>query len=164
MEGSITSADIIDLEDAKKLIEAQQKGSDVKIVWNESYAKSRAFDFRLDSIKRVDNDQELLVSWNGKAIGADIADEETVLIPGKNNFKVTKVDIANGKQQYISINFSDPVDKAQNFRGLIAIQNVQRPQFVVDGNVLKVFTGSRLTGTSTVDIFEGVKNTDGYKI
>jgi hypothetical protein len=164
IEASITSADVISLNDAKKLVEVKQGNKDVNIVWNESFEEGKYFDFRLDSIQRMEDDAEILVSWNGKAIGADIENEKSILIPGKNNFKVTKVNIVNGKQQYISINFSDPLKKSQNFQGLISVENVTQPKFVVDGNVLKVFTGQQLTGTANVEVFEGIKNTDGYKL
>jgi uncharacterized protein YfaS (alpha-2-macroglobulin family) len=164
LEGAITSADVINLSDAKQLIKAKLNNKDIKIVWNESYEKSKVFDFRLDSIQRFEDDEEMVISWNGKAIQADIKDEESIMIPGKNNFQVTKIDVVNGNQQYISINFSDPLKKSQNFKGLVSVQSVAQPRFVVDGNVLKVFTGKRITGNAFVDVFEGVKSSDGYKL
>lgn len=164
LEGSIKSADVISLNQAKRLIKAEKGTDPVMIVWDESYKKSNVFDFRLDSIQRLENDQEIKISWNGKSINADIDNEESIVIPGKNNFKVTKIDIVNEDQQYISVNFSDPVSNRQNFRGLIAVQNVKQPKFVVDGNVLKVFTNKQLTGTSKVSIYAGVKSASGYKL
>lgn len=164
VEGVIKSADVINLEEAKKLLTVKQGKKDIKIKWNESFKNSRYFDFRLDSIQRFVQDSEIEVRWNGKAIGSDIKGKETITIPGKNNFKVTDVEIVNGKQQYIAINFSDPLQKNQNFRGLISIQNVQTPKFIVDGNVLKVYYSGQIPGTSDVQVFEGVKNTDGYKL
>lgn len=164
VDGSISSADVINLSEAKELIAAEQQNKDIKIVWDESYEKGKVFDFRLDSIQRFDADEEVLVSWNGKAIGSDIKDQDSFIIPGKDNFQVTKIDIVNGSQQYIAINFSDPLNKSQNFKGLVSVQNVQRPKFVVDGNVLKVYPGRTLTGNAFVDVFEGIKSKDGYKL
>lgn len=164
VEGSVSSADIINLEDAKQLVKAKQKSKDVKIVWNESYKESKVFDFRLDSIQRFDQDEEVSISWDGKAIDSDIKDESSILIPGKDNFQVTKIDVVNGSNQYISINFSDPLKKGQNFKGLVSVQSVAQPKFVVDGNVLKVFTGKQITGSAFVDIYEGIKSADGYKL
>lgn len=164
IDGSVSSADVISLKDAKKIIEATQKGKDISIVWDESYQNSKNFDFRLDSIKRYDNDDKILVSWDGKSIDSDIQNQESFVIPGKDNFEVTKIDIVNGSQQSISINFSDPLKKNQNFKGLVSVQNVQRPKFVVDGNVLKVFPDKTLTGNLAVDVFQGIKSKDGYKL
>lgn len=164
VEGVIKSADVISLENAKKLLKVKQGKREINIVWNESFKNSRYFDFRLDSIQRLEKEAEVEVSWNGKVIGSDIKGKESITIPGKNNFQVTNVEIVNGKQQYIAINFSDPLKKNQNFTGLISIQNVKAPKFVVDGNVLKVYHEGQIPGTSDVQVFEGIKNTDNYKL
>lgn len=164
VEGSISAADIIQLNDAKKLIKAEFGNKDVKIVWNESYVKSKVFDFRLDSIQRFDEDKKIQISWNGKAIQSEISDQESILIPGKDNFQVTKIDIVNTNRPYVSINFSDPLKKSQSFKGLVSIENVRRPDFVVDGNVLKVFLGTQITGSAVVEVFQGIKSSDGYKL
>ena len=82
----------------------------------------------------------------------------------KNNFKITNVEIIQGNQQHLAINFSDPLKKDQNFKGLVTIQNIRNPRFVIDGNVLKVFYDSQITGTADLSVFQGIKNTDDYKL
>jgi uncharacterized protein YfaS (alpha-2-macroglobulin family) len=164
LEGVLESSDIISLGDAKEMVKASLKRENISIVWNESYEKSKGFDFRVDSIQRLDEDQEIRISWKGKPIQSDISGDEVVKIPGKDNFAVTNVEIVNEDQQYIAINFSDPVKKSQNFRGLVTIDNVQNPRFSVDGNVLKVYTNRQLTGTSNLEVFKGLKNTEDYKL
>lgn len=164
VEGIIKSADVITLEEAKQLISAKQKDNSINIVWNESFQKSKYFDFRIDSILRKEENDEVLVQWNGKSIQSDISGEESITILGKNNFKVTQVEVVQGSQQHIAINFSDPIQKSQNFKGLVRIQNATNPKFVVDGNLLKVYYDGQLTGTSDVNVYEGIKNTDGYKL
>ncbi len=164
LEGTLEASDVIAFSDAKKMVKAIRKRENVSIVWNESYEKGRGFDFRVDSIQRLDDDQDVVISWKGSPIQSEIKGEEVVRIPGKDNFGVTNIEIINDDQQYIAINFSDPVKKSQNFRGLVTIENVQNPRFSVDGNVLKVYTNRQLTGTANLEVFEGLKNTDGYKL
>ena len=164
LEGTLEASDVISLSEAKQIVKAIRKGENVSIVWNESYEKSKGFDFRVDSIQRLDNDQDVVISWKGKPIQSEISGEEVVKIPGKDNFGVTNIEINNDDSQYIAINFSDPVKKSQNFRGLVTIENVKNPRFSVDGNVLKVYTNRQLTGTANLEVFEGLKNTDGYKL
>ena len=113
LEGVVKSADIISLENAKKLIKASQNGTQKNIVWDESYKEAKVFEFKIDSIKRFIEDSKLQVSWNGKPINADSKGENELLIPGKNNFKVLNVKVINGNEQYISINFSDALKKQQ---------------------------------------------------
>tara|TARA_R110002073_G_scaffold14554_2_gene59367 strand:- start:49241 stop:54745 length:5505 start_codon:yes stop_codon:yes gene_type:complete len=164
VEGVVRSADMIALRDAKKLVTAKYGGKKINVVWNESYEKSKYFDFKLDSIQRFEDDRKVFVQWNGKSINADITGEENIIIPGKNNFKVTDISIVKDDQQYISINFSDPLRKNQNFNGLVSIENVSKPKFAIDGNVLKVYHSDQMTGTANLSVFEGVQNTDGYKL
>ncbi|TYA74327.1 alpha-2-macroglobulin family protein [Seonamhaeicola marinus] len=164
LEGVIKSADLISLEKAKQLITAQQNGKDLNIVFNEADASSNAFEFKIDSINRLIEDSAIEVSWNGKPIGADNKGENTVAIPGINNFTITKTEVYQSPEQYLLINFSDPLKKQQNFDGLVSIQKAKNPKYVVDGNTLKVYPSSKLVGNIQVDVFQGIKNTDGFKL
>ncbi|WGD35933.1 MG2 domain-containing protein [Olleya sp. YS] len=162
--GIVKASDVITLDQAKQLIEASQKGKNLKIEWNEKSQPSKYFEFKIDSINRQVEDSEILVKWNGKSIKADNSGENTVAIPGKNNFKITNVTVIQTPEQYLSINFSDPIKKQQNFDGLVTIQNSKTPKFIVNGNILKVYPESKITGNVQVDVFQGIQNTDGYKL
>ncbi|AUP79637.1 alpha-2-macroglobulin family protein [Flavivirga eckloniae] len=164
LEGVIKSADVISLENARQLVKASQNGNNLNIVFNEANEKSKVFDFKIDSISRLIEDSNILVSWNGKAIDAENKGENEVAIPGVNNFTITKTEVIQSPEQYLLINFSDPLKKQQNFDGLITLQNIKKPKFVVDGNVLKVYPDTKLVGNIQVDIFQGIKNTDGFKL
>ncbi len=162
--GVAKSSDVITLKQAKQLISASQKGNNLTIQWNEKSQPSKYFEFKIDSINRLVEDSEILVKWSGKAIKAENSGENTFPIPGKNNFKIMKVDVVQTPEQYLSINFSDPIKKQQNFDGLVTIQNSKNPKFIIDGNVLKAYPESKISGNVQVDIFQGIKNTEGYKL
>ncbi|KAA5827561.1 hypothetical protein FPF71_01590 [Algibacter amylolyticus] len=164
LEGVIKSADIISLKDAKTLVEATQNGKNLSIVFNEANTSSKYFEFKIDSINRKIDDDNILVKWNGKAIKASNEGENTMAIPGINNFSIVNVDVIQSPEQYLSINFSDPLKKQQNFDGLVTIQKVKNPKYIVDGNVLKVYPDTKLVGNIQVDVFQGIKNTDGFKL
>ena len=162
--GVAKSSDVITLQQAKQLISATQQGKDLKIEWNEKSMPSKYFEFKIDSINRLVEDTEILVKWNGKSIKADNSGENTFPIPGKNNFSILSVNVVQTPEQYLSINFSDPIKKQQNFDGLVTIQNSKNPKFIVNGNVLKAYPESKITGNVQVDVFQGIKNTDDYKL
>ncbi|WP_111308933.1 Ig-like domain-containing alpha-2-macroglobulin family protein [Confluentibacter sediminis] len=164
VEGVIKSADIISLEQAKQLVEAYQNKKKLSIVFNELNKKGEAFDFKIDSIHRQIEDTDILVTWNGDAITSDTKGENKLTIPGINNFTIVNVNVVQVPEQYLSINFSDPLKKQQNFDGLVTLQNVKNPKYIVDGNVLKVYPDSKLVGNIQVDVFEGITNTEGYKL
>ncbi|MBE9489362.1 MAG: hypothetical protein IMY67_03630, partial [Bacteroidetes bacterium] len=164
LEGLLKSADMISLKDVKQLVEASQKNKNLSIVWNESIETAKVFEFKIDSINRVVEDGEINIKWNGKPIKADNKGKNTIVIPGKNNFIIIGIDVIQSPEQHLSINFSDPLKKQQNFDGLVTIQNVKNPKYVVDGNVLKVYPNTKLIGTILVDVFQGITNLDNYKL
>ncbi|MBD0831125.1 alpha-2-macroglobulin family protein [Aestuariibaculum sediminum] len=164
LEARLNSADIISLEKAKQLVEASQNGKPLKLKWNEANKTSKLFDFKIDSINRLVDDSEIIVKWKGKAIHADNEGENTIKIPGINNFSIVNVEVIQRPEQALIINFSDPLKKQQNFDGLVSIQNAKKPKYVVIGNVLKVYPDTRLVGNILVDVFQGIMNTDGYKL
>ena len=80
------------------------------------------------------------------------------------NFTIIDVDVIQSPEQYLSINFSDPLKKQQNFNGLVYIKNVVNPKFIVDGNVLKVYPENRVVGNVEVNVYQGIKNSDDFKL
>jgi len=164
LEGVLESADVISMEQAKQLVEATQDDKKLTFQWNEFSPEAKSFEFRIDSISRVIEDGEILIKWNGKAIGSTNEDQKVMVIPGKNNFRIIDVKVVQSPEQYLSINFSDPLKKQQNFEGLVSIQNTKNPKYVVDGNVLNVYPDSKLIGNILIEVFQGIKNTDDYKL
>ena len=164
LEAVLKSADVISLDKAKQLVEASQNGKELKLQWNEATEHARVFEFKIDSINRLIDDSEITVKWSGNAIDADNKGENTMVIPGINNFTIVNVDVVQNPEQYLAINFSDPLKKQQNFDGLVTIQNAKNPKYIVDGNVLKVYPDSKLVGSILVDVFQGITNTDGFKL
>lgn len=164
LEGAVKSSDIISLEKAKQLVYASQNGKKLNVVFNEAYKTNKFFEFKIDSINRLIEDSHITVAWDGKPIKAKTDGENTIAIPGINNFTITKTEVVQLPEQYLSINFSDPLKKQQNFDGLVSIQKTKNPKFIVSGNVLKVYPNNRLAGNIDVSVFQGIKNTDGFKL
>ncbi len=164
LEGVIKSADVISIQEVKQLVTASQDGKQLALVFNEADTEAQHFEFKIDSIHRVIDDTNIKVVWQGKAIGADNAGENKVTIPGINNFTIVDTEVVQAPEQYLSINFSDPLKKQQNFDGLVSVQNAKHPKFIVDGNVLRVYPDQKLVGNIQVDLFQGIKNAEGYKL
>lgn len=105
LEGVIKSADIISIKDAKTLVEASQSEKKLNIVFNEASQAAKYFEFKIDSINRKIEDDNILVKWNGNAIKASNEGENTIAIPGVNNFTIVEVDVIQSPEQHLSINF-----------------------------------------------------------
>ena len=164
MFAQLRSADVISLDEAKKLVSASQNDKAIHLVWNETNTSSKFFEFKIDSIKRLVEDSKIDLKWDGSPINAETKGENSILIPGKNNFVVVNTEVIQSQERFLSLNFSDPLAKKQNFAGLVTIEGVKNPKYIVDGNVLKVYVDKKLVGGVKVDVIAGIKNTEGYKL
>ncbi|WP_418636495.1 Ig-like domain-containing protein, partial [Winogradskyella sp.] len=164
MFAQLRSADVISLNEAKKLVTASQNSKSLNLVWNEANETSKFFEFKIDSINRLVEDSKIDIAWDGSAIKADNKGENFITIPGKNNFTIVTTEVVQSPEQFLSLNFSDPLVKQQNFAGLVSLQGVKNPKYIVDGNVLRVYPDTKLVGDIQVDVFKGIKNTDGFKL
>src|SRR5690606_10531618 len=164
LEGQLRSADRLDLETARKLVEASQNGKGVPIKFDVSIKSGTLLPFRIDSIQRFEEDSELLVSWDGNAMGIESVGKNTLKIPGKSNFSILDVAVESGAKQTVLINFSDPLKKGQNFKGLVVLEGEQNPKYDIDGNVLKVYPTKEITGSVSLNVFEGIQSIDGYRL
>jgi len=125
IEGEIKTADILELEKAKTLIKANQKAKNLAIKWESLDSVSTQFQFKIDSVQRFEDDSEVTLSWSGDKINVDNEGESSLRIPGKNNFSILSIDVFQLPEQHLTINFSDPLKKQQNFNGLVEIQTIK---------------------------------------
>ncbi|WP_117880160.1 alpha-2-macroglobulin family protein [Aureibaculum luteum] len=163
IEGVLRSADVIPLEMVEKLVSVTQNGKPLSIKWLPVSQNSSVYQFKIDSIQRLKDDSEIDIKWSGKDVGIDNVGEAKRVIPGISNFSIVNADVIQSPEQHLALNFSDPIKKQQNFKGLVAIAGAQNLKYVVDGNVLKVYPGTRLKGNVQVDVFSGITNVYGFK-
>ncbi|GLB48297.1 alpha-2-macroglobulin family protein [Neptunitalea lumnitzerae] len=164
IEGTVHTADIMALSHAKKLVRATQDNNPLKIKFETLPEEGTLFHFTIDSIKRKVENDSITIAWSGKEFGIETADTQKMLIPGKDNFTILNVSVNSGLNQYILINFSDPIDKSQNLDGLVSVSGSKGLTFSIDGNNLKVYPKTEVKGSSVVELFQGIKSVDGYKL
>jgi uncharacterized protein YfaS (alpha-2-macroglobulin family) len=158
LNGTLKTADNLSFEDAQKIIEAKQGGKNLKIKFDKVTSTATEFKFMVDSIQRSTNDTNIELKWDGDKVDIEQSGSATILIPGKNQFKVLGIKIGDENNQSILINFSDPLRKDQDFSGLVAIENTDNLKFATMGNVLKVFFEKK--PASNVDKSQAVVATD----
>ena len=164
LEGQLKSADQLSLERAKQLLEVKQKGKMVPVKFDSSIAEGTQFHFKIDSIQRFTEDTDLEVVWDGTGMDIESAGKNTIKIPGKSNFTILDVGLETGENQIININFSDPLKKGQNFKGLVVLEGDGNLKYNVMGNTLKIYPSKELSTTLRLEVFEGIESVDGYKL
>lgn len=178
MNGVVKLSDIVPFEEAKHLIKAKRKKESLQIQWENPEAESSYYRFKIDSISREMDDSEITISWNGKPIDAKTKGKLIRKIPGKNNFSIISVDVKQSPNQYLAINFSDPLKNDQNFNGLVELtaaneeesaidstdSDAQSISYTVDGNLLNVYTSQKLVGYQLLEVFAGIESQTGFKL
>jgi uncharacterized protein YfaS (alpha-2-macroglobulin family) len=148
LNGTLKTADNIDFETAKKLITAEQNGKEVKVKFIKSLPTGSEFKFIIDSIQRFSEDSNLEIAYDGDDFDIDQKGKIDYPVVAKDHFKIVKVDIPEGNNQTLLINFSEPLQKGQDFKGMVSIQNTNNLKFAVQGNLLKVFFSNEKAATA----------------
>ncbi|SHG02868.1 alpha-2-macroglobulin family protein [Flavobacterium johnsoniae] len=135
----LKTADNIDLETAQKLVEAKHNGNNLKIKFEKTNGPAKEFRFIIDSIQRQSEASNLEIIYDGNDFDIDQKGQIDFPITSINEFKVIKVEVPDGNNQQVLINFSEPLEKGQDFAGLVSIQNTNNLKFSTQGNLLKVY-------------------------
>jgi alpha-2-macroglobulin len=151
LNGVIQTSDYLEFETAKKLLEVEQNGKKLHIRFDKDMSSSNEFKFVIDSIKRQVDDSTIKILWDGTPFDIEQKGSLDFEIPGKNNFKIIGVEVADENNQTLHINFSDPIKKGQDLSGLVAVETASNPKFAIQGNVL-------------LEVFQGIQSEDGYKM
>ncbi|WP_077405081.1 alpha-2-macroglobulin family protein [Cellulophaga omnivescoria] len=160
----LRSADILTLETVKKLTSATYKGKKLPFKYGNNPKSGTQFQLKLDSIKRYNEDEKLELVYDGNSFDIDTKGKIEVVIPGKNNFSILNVDVRQTGSPAVKINFSDPLKKGQNLKGLVVLENDANPKFSIKGNTLYLYPSQNHTGSLLLEVFDGIKRGDGVKL
>jgi len=162
-KGYITTADVILDDEIESVLTATLNSQRKSIQWIHS-ADGKQHHFVVDSLKREEDKGELNIEWNGSSIDVDEKGNKEVEIPALNVFKVMSAKVIQQPKQYVSVRFSDPLQKDQKLNGLIRIDGESYLKFIVEGNEVKAYPNYRLSGTKTIRFEEGIRNAMNYTL
>lgn len=161
--GEVKTNDVTSLEKIKQVLTASQNKKNISVKFDEINIYTDLFVFKIDSIYRNVEDTYLKINYNGKPISVNKDETREIKIHGKNNFKAIDFKVVNGAEQYVEINFTDPLHKTQNLKGLISIQGITNIKYTVSGNVVKAYPNKILKGDYNVTVYRGLRNIHGYR-
>ena len=164
IEGTLKTADDANLDDIKRTLTAKQDGNTLEVTWKLS-VENNAYDFAVEQVKRGKSESEVTLLIDGAGIGVEKSEKRTIEVPALDDYKVLNSAIVRGKENYISVLFSDPLDARQNLTGLVTLSATSSaPRVVINANELKVYPTQEINSTTEVVINEGIKNTAGFKL
>ena len=158
--GEIETADIEKGTESEKLLSATQNNKPLKISWQHNDA-TKTHGYTIDNIERINGVSNLYLKWDGKPMSMEVTGEKAVAVPATGDFKVLNVVAVFDAQQYVSVQFSDPIAIGQDLTGLINISGQSDVSYTINGSEVKVFSNGKSDGNYTVNINSGIKNTWG---
>lgn len=166
VEGTLNASDVIDGKKLVDILKANYDGQSKKVTFDSTDDFASTVNFKIDSLKRGDDDKPLLVTWNGASVNSDSKGERDVIITGKSNFKVLSFDVFDQGKKRIEIRFSDLLNESQNLKGLIQFVDSNTKVFTynIKGNLVTVYPTSTRETKLDIEVFKGIKNTEGYTL
>jgi uncharacterized protein YfaS (alpha-2-macroglobulin family) len=163
LKGMVTTADVEESKSIESLLSASLNSKELEIKWQHNES-GKIHDFIIENIKRKTQEEILDIQVNGNAIHANKKELLNISIPAIHDFKVLNINAVQGKEKYISIQFSDAIAINQQLDGLIAVSNQEHLSYSINSNEVKVFSSDNLVGTFSVNINPGIQNLYGDKI
>jgi uncharacterized protein YfaS (alpha-2-macroglobulin family) len=158
--GTLHTADIADDLQIEKVLTAKQGDKPLSINWVHD-AQKKIHYFQVDSVVRGKSKSFVCLSYKGKPIEAKTKGEQTVEIPNLGDFKITNVRLVEGQEQYLLVQFSDPLMENQNLEGLIKIAKSMDLRYAIEDNELRIYPPLKKSGDATLTIESSVKNMNG---
>ncbi len=163
LSGTIQTADVADMETIQRVLVAKQDKEALPVVWEDGGGIYR-YKFTIENIRRKEKEEEVNIAWDGAPLGVKKKGSTTIDIPGLAEYKVINVSVVRGDNQYILVNFSDPIDEKQDLTGMISLGPDHYPRVVVDMNRLKIYPVKKVEGYINLTIQWGIKNTGGIAL
>jgi uncharacterized protein YfaS (alpha-2-macroglobulin family) len=160
--GNIEFSDAVKNQKVREVLQASLGGKTLPIVWeNNKEALRKIHSFKLDSIRRLDKEQLIKLSWDSEVFDADISGEMDIKILAKDVYQITSARIDRDKKDNtIIVNFSEKLDKKQNLIGLVSLGK-QKFTTKIDGNNLYIYPKNVVKSNLALNISKKVKNIDG---
>lgn len=163
LRGTITTTDEEDTVKLFKTLKVELDGVELPIKFDEDYM-ANSYDFVVDSIKRLDKEQKLVISWDGAEINSFSHGTKELIVSSLHDFSVRSVNLAEDEDQMVKIKFSEPIQPGQDLNGIIQIGKVEGITYKIHRNEVTAFLPNRIIGEKKLVVGTGVKNVAGYKM
>jgi hypothetical protein len=136
--GTFLTADVAVQTEVEKTLSAEQNGNKLAITWEHAEDK-KTHRFVVENIQRAEKESSVLLKWNGSPIEADNTGDRQVEVPALGDFKLMEAKVIQNPDQYLSLQFSDPLLPDQDLNGLVRIEDNQDLRFQIVENEIRVY-------------------------
>ncbi len=161
LTGTIQTADHADFDALQNSLSATQNGQELSIQW-EFAVDGLSHTFKVDSVSRKEEAQQVIIAWDGEEIDSEAEGEEVIDIPALGDFTIMSITVGQLPEQKISVNFSDPLSKSQQLGGLIYTKEADELRWRRERNTVYLYPENTLSGERMLVISKGIQNSLGY--
>ncbi len=163
IEGSLFTADAAEKKEVEQVLKAMQGSKALKVSWVHA-ADGKLHSFVIEDVARGDQASIVKIEANGSSLSVSRKEEKEVEVPSLSDFKLMSAKVVQSPNQYVVLQFSDPLKEKQNLAGLIRISDLSEIDFDIHDNEVWVYPSSRQSGSKTVFIEAGIRNILDYRM
>jgi alpha-2-macroglobulin len=162
--GNVSTADFADAETIEKLLISKLGSTALKPKWQHN-EKGTDHKFLLDSIERPNTGtSNLTFNVDASVLNLEVKLDKVLEVPKKGEFKLLDTRLVNDNEQFVLLNYSNPVDANQSLEGLIDLGGFRDIKFIVSNNQVLIYPNEFKTGAYTLKIEGGVRDTKGNRV
>ena len=162
--GEISLSDRADEKAVEQILTANQNGKSLTINWLHA-DDGLKHTFRVKDVVRGQMASKVVLTSNGKPIGVDLNETKEIDIPALGDFTVMNMRLVQEAEQYLKVNFSDPLSTTQDLNGLVKINDWYGTlRQSVDGNSILVYPSERVSGDKNVFVDAAIQSAQGKKL
>lgn len=163
LSGVVYTADVEDPLVIEKVLGNTYQGKHLPVTWQHNPA-NREHKFTIGNIPRGNASATLNLEWSGKPLGIETSGASNLEVPAIGNFKVLDIRPVYEPEQYLLVQFSDPLNAGQSLEGLLGIAGISDLRFTIEGSEVKIYTPERLQGNYNVAVNEGILNVSDKRL
>ncbi len=163
IEGTLSTADFAESTSVEQMLLPEQEGKSLKVSWTHN-PDGKQHAFIVEDVTRKEQASKVKLAVTGNPLGVNRNEDEEVEIPSLSDFKLMNAKVVQNPNQYVVLQFSDPLKEKQTLEGLITIAELNDLDFDIHDNEIWVYPPVRQTGSKTVRIDAGIRNILDYKM
>jgi uncharacterized protein YfaS (alpha-2-macroglobulin family) len=148
----------------EQMLSAKQGNNALQVSWKHD-SDGRTHAWTVVGVERSNAASLVNMHWTGKPIGGRKDLKETQLVPPLDEFVVLSARVVQVEEQYVLVNFSDPIAPSQDLSGLIRIEGFTgKLRYVTDGNFVRVYPSERIVGSQKLTVDASIRNVSGQSL
>ncbi len=148
----------------EQMLAAKQGNRALLVSWKHS-DDGLSHEWTVAGVERSNAASSVRLAWSGKPIGVEKSLEQEQIVPALGDFVVLAAKAVQLEEQYVAINFSDPVLPTQDLNGLIRIEGFTgKLRYVIDGNFVRIYPSERIAGAKKVMVDASIRNVAGQNL